>query len=141
MATIILFWFNEGLNSISKNIINIQNLTKPYFFILYTWSITILQWKFPTYWFKFYIWVEFKKKEAFQSLVIKKKISCQISISSVMTKLHVHRYICFKKSTCGACVQWLFKLLHIVESWILLNIKEHIKKMNRKISQITMNTE
>lgn len=140
MATIILFWFNEGLNSVSKNIINIQNLTKPYFFILYTWSITILQWKFPTYWFKFYIWVEFKKKEAFQSLVIKKKSVVKYRFQ-VLWQNYMYIYICFKKSTCGACVQWLFKLLHIVESWILFNIKEHIKKMNRKISRITMNTE
>lgn len=134
MATIILLWFNEGLNSVSKNIVNIQNITnnkvyKPYFFILYMWSNTILQWKFPTYWFKFYIWVEFKKKEAFQSLAIK-KISCQISILSVMTKLHV--YIFAKISTCGTCVQWLFNLLNIVESWIFLNIKVHIKKWTEK---------
>lgn len=141
MATIILFWFNEGLNSVFKNIINIQNLTtKPYFFILYTWSITILQWKFPTYWFKFYIWVEFKKKEAFQSLVIKKNQLSNIDFKCY-DKITCTYIFALKKSTCGACVQWLFKLLHIVESWILLNIKEHIKKMNRKISRITMNTE
>lgn len=133
MATIILLWFNEGLNSVSKNIVNIQNITnnkvyKPNFFILYMWSNTILQWKFPTYWFKFYIWVEFKKKEAFQSLAIKKK-SCQISILSVMTKLHVYIFA-LKYRLVGPVYNDY--LLNIVESWIFLNIKVHIKKWTEK---------
>lgn len=94
------------------------------------WSITIFQWKFPTYWYKFYIWVEFKKKEAFQSLAIKKNqlsnidFKCYDKITCI--------YICFKKSICGTCVQWLFKLFHIVESWNFLNIKMHIKKWTEK---------